>query len=365
MKILIITQHIFPIKTPRAHRSTELIKEFAKQGHHVTAYAVLGSYNYSWFKKQHAVKIKNIPVHFELHPYSSDGDGKRMLIDKILGKVLGKTFEFPTIEFKYSIPKIIKKEQDFDLLISIGAPHHIHWGCARAKQKKLFSYKWIADCGDPYMNNGTSTDHLQKFAEQEHLFCQLCDYITVPVEKAKNGYYQEYRNKIRVIPQGFDFDFPIKENEPHNPITQFAYAGMFYKDIRNPQKILDYVSNLEIDFRFHVFTPFPQILDSFKEKFGEKLIIHTPIERNLLLNTLKTMDFLLNIENVNSPNQVPSKLIDYAITGRPILSLNPENPDINAIDAFLNKEYTRQKKIENINQYQIKEVAKRFLDLTK
>ncbi|NCC88209.1 MAG: hypothetical protein EOM05_10180 [Clostridia bacterium] len=28
MKILIISQHIFPMQTPRAHRTTELVKEF-------------------------------------------------------------------------------------------------------------------------------------------------------------------------------------------------------------------------------------------------------------------------------------------------------------------------------------------------
>jgi len=363
MKIVIVTQHIFPIKTPRAHRSTELVKEFARQGHDVTVYAVLGSYDYSSFEKEYGVTVKNIPVRYEFHPYSSDGDGKRTLIDKILGKILGKTFEFPTIEFKYSIPKIIKKEQKHDLLISIGAPHHIHWGCARAKQFSSFPDKWIADCGDPYMNNGTSKDHHQKFAKEEHRFCQQCDFITVPVEEAKNGYYEEYRNKIHVIPQGFDFEFPIQKNETNNEIIQFAYAGMFYEDIRNPRKILNYLSDVKKDFRFYVFTPFPQILDDYKDTLKERLIIQKPIERTLLLEKLKEMDFLLNIENLNSPNQVPSKLIDYAITGRPILSLNPENPEKEIINEFFDKKYQNQKIIENIQQYQISEVVKKFLAL--
>ena len=52
MKILIISQHIFPIQTPRAIRTTELVKELTRQGHKVIVYAVLGKYNYSGFEKE-------------------------------------------------------------------------------------------------------------------------------------------------------------------------------------------------------------------------------------------------------------------------------------------------------------------------
>ncbi len=34
---------------------------------------------------------------------------------------------------------------------------------------------------------------------------QKVNYITVPIEEAREAYYEEFRNKIRVIPQGFDF----------------------------------------------------------------------------------------------------------------------------------------------------------------
>lgn len=325
-------------------------------------YAVLGKYNYSSFEEEYKVRIKNIPIRFELHPYSSDADGKRTMVDKVLGKLLGKSFQFPTIEFKYIIPKLIQKEYSHDVLISIGAPHHIHWGCAKAKHLPNFPRKWIADCGDPFMNNGAAVN-LKKFEKEEHAFCQLCDFITVPVEEAKNGYYNEYRSKIEVIPQGFDFDYPLEQNVVQNETIQFAYAGMFYNDIRNPRKILEYIQNLSVDFRFHVFTPFPQMLDSFQSAFGERLIVHKPIERTDLLERLKTMDFLLNIENLNSPNQIPSKLIDYAITNRPILSLDPENPETSIIDEFFSRNYSRRKVVENIQQYQISEVVRKFIDL--
>ena len=73
MKILIVTQHIFPIQSPRSIRSTELIKELARRGHSVTVYAVLGKYDYAEFQRETGIRVKPLPIRWEVHPYTSDG----------------------------------------------------------------------------------------------------------------------------------------------------------------------------------------------------------------------------------------------------------------------------------------------------
>ena len=134
--ILIISQHILPKQTPRAHRATELAIELARQGFEVVIYAVLGKYDYADFQKEHNIKVNNIKLNWQFEPYSSDLKVRRYLTDKILGRLFHKTFEFPNIEFCFKIPQIIKKEKKFDALISIADPHMIHWGCSRAKDKQ-------------------------------------------------------------------------------------------------------------------------------------------------------------------------------------------------------------------------------------
>ena len=365
MKILIVTQHIFPIQSPRSIRSTELIKELSRRGHQVTVYAVLGKYDYSAFQQEYGIKVKPIPIRWEIFPNNSDGSGRRTLIDKILGRLLRK-FEFPLFEFYYRIARIIKNEEPFDALISIAAPHHIHWGCARAKAKypQQFPRVWIADCGDPFMKNGTTKEHLPFFAKYERAFCNECDYITVPIENAKAAYYSEFRDKIRVIPQGFDFDLnAVGQTSVKNDVPTFAFAGMFYADIRNPRLFLEYLSSVQNDFRFVVYTRFDSLLSDFKEKLGDKLIVKSPIPRSELIEELRKMDFLVNISNANSPNQLPSKLIDYGIAGRPILDINPQNPDKKQIDAFLVGDYTTALQIENLQEYHISNVVVKFENL--
>ncbi len=366
MRILILSQHIFPMQTPRAHRTSELMKEFARQGHKVTVYAVLGKYDYTEFLKQFpTITLKNISLKWMYHPYNSDGDGKRYFIDKVFGKLLGKRFLFPNFEFYHRVQEILKQDHDYNAVISIADPHQIHWGVAyyRKNNPNQFPKTWIADCGDPFMNNNTTNIYPQKFAKYEHLFCQQADFITVPEPEAANGYYEEYRNKIKIIPQGFDFDENREKVEPNNSIPTFGYAGTFYEDIRNPRKFMELLCTVDKPFKFIVYSNHTALIDPYKEKLKGKLEIRKGIPRDELLLELEKMDFLLNLANVNRPNQIPSKLIDYAITRRPIMNVDPSNPLEDEFISFLRGKFDSAKKIDNIEKYNIKNIVKEFLKL--
>jgi hypothetical protein len=355
------------MQTPRAHRTTELMKEFARQGHEVTVYAVLGNYDYSEFLKEFpTIKLKRINLKWMWHPYNSDADGKRYLIDKVLGRLFGKKYLFPNFEFYYRVQEIVKNDYSYDSIISIADPHQIHWGiaCYRKNNPIKFPKTWIADCGDPFMNNDSTNVYPKKFTKYEHLFCNYADYITVPEEDAKNGYYEPYRPKIKVIPQGFQFEWPLTHpTEPKNEIPTFGYAGTFYEDIRNPKKFLELLCQIDEPFKFIVYSNHTKLIDTFQQKLNEKLEIRKGIPRAELLDELSKMDFLINLANVNRPNQIPSKLIDYSITGRPILNVNPKSPNKTKLLSFLNKNFKNQLKIENMERYQINNVAQNFLYL--
>lgn len=364
MRILIISQHLFPRRTPRAHRTTELIKEFCRRGYNVTVYAVLGSYDYRSFELETGCKIKPIPIRWMVHSYNSDGDKRRTFIDKVLGKLFG-SLEFPNIEFKYRIPQILEQEQNYDLLLSIADPHPIHWGVARYFGKNPNHKKkitWIADCGDPYVLNSVKKSK-KLFEADEHKFCTICNYITVPATEAVKGYFPQYKDKIRVIPQGFDFKVNSVSGYIRNRIPTFAYAGIFYEDIRNPKLFFEYLAKQETPFKFIIYTQHPESVFKYREGLGDRLEVREAIERKLLLEELGKMDFLLNVENANSPAQIPSKLIDYAIAGRPILSINPLILDEDLVQQFLKGNYDRQLVINNIEQYHIKNVVDKFLEL--
>lgn len=362
MKIVVISRAIFPFIAPRPFRATELAKEFARQGHEVILYGVLGDYDYSNFEREHNLKVKNLgPVFFS--KLNSDGKNKRSLINRISEKILKRIIEYPDIELAFKVNKALRKEDKIDLLITIAVPYPIHWGAAMNKTlfKKDFSTCWVADCGDPYMGNPF---HKRPFYFKyiEKWFCKNADYLSVPIDDAKDAYYQEFRNKIKVIPQGFNFDFNEDKMKVNNKILTFIYAGNFYENGRNPKSFLEYLMKQEIDFKFIVYTRSYSFLKEFEDQLKGKLIIKDFIPREELLSKMEGADFLINIENAFSV-QSPSKLIDYAIAGRPILTINTENLNTKIIDEFLNRNYLNQLKINDIEQYHITNVSKKFLQL--
>ena len=365
MKILIISRSIYPSSFPRAIRATELAKEFARQGHDVTLYGELGQFNYTCYENKNCLKIKNIGK-LLFSTCTSDGISNTNIISKVLTKLFKRIIEFPDIELMFKMPKIIKLEKNVDLLISIALPYPIHWGCALAKSlnRNTFPKLWVADCGDPYMGNMVKTKPpFFYFKYIEKWFCRQTDYIAVPVVEALNAYYSEFRKKIVVIPQGVVFP-DIKENHNTSPnvIPTFAYAGSFYKGFRDPSSFLEYLVTIRINFKCILYTDANDILTPFKDKLGQKLEIRKPVPREELLKLLCRMDFLLNFENGTSI-QSPSKLIDYLVVNKPILSIPNRELPIQIINEFINHDYRNRLVINNPEQYRVETVVRSFLNL--
>lgn len=364
-KIVIISAHFFPRISPRANRTSELAKELARLGHDVTVYAVLGKYDYSHFEEIHNLKVRGLGKMIFV-PFNSDGDTKKSFLRSVATKLLRKIIEYPNIELSFKVAKVLKNERDIDLLITIGAPHPIHWGAAYGKKyfNKNNIKKWIADCGDPYMGNMFDKP-LFYFKPIEKWFCKKADYLTIPLKQAKGGYYKEFHDKVKIIPQGFNFeDVKIEEKANINSVVTFIYAGNFYTGIRDPRQFLDYLCEQNIDFKFILYTKSLHLVESYKDKLKDKLVIKDYISRPELLEVMSQADFLINFEN-GTEIQSPSKLIDYALTKRPILSVNSFQLNKKVINQFLNKNYTGQYIVQNIQQYNIKNVANEFISLSK
>lgn len=352
---------MFPRNTPRAHRATELAKEFSRQGYDVKLYALLGKYNYKEFEKRYSVKVENLgdPM---FYPIKSDGEVKVSVAFRLFSKILKPILNFPEIELMPLVKKVISKESKVDILITNAIPHALHWGAAwsKSKNKAKFPKVWFADCGDPFMGNQFRKPFFY-FKYLEKWFCKKCDFITVPIEEAKNAYYHEYRDKIKVIPQGFQFNGrkQLISLYKKNTVPHFLFAGAFYPNKRDPREFLKYLVGLDMDFKFIVYTRSVDIISEFLKPLGNKLEIRDYIPREHLLKEMAKMDFLINIENSTSM-QSPSKLIDYYLTNRPVLSLPNNTAPNNTFLEFLNGNYKNKLQVSDIEQYNIENVVKKF-----
>lgn len=364
-KIVIVSYATYPGNSPRNMRTNELAKEIARQGHDVTLYVLTGSYDYENYEKDTGVKVKSLGKTY-FFKYDPETGSQVNFPIRLFCKLFGTVLEFPYIELVRNTYNAINKETKIDLLITIAVPYPLHWGAALFRtihEEKLKNTIWVADCGDPYMGNAfTKKPFYFKYIEK--WFCRKVDFISIPIESAREGYYPEFAKKIRVIPQGFNFDKIIKTKEyKKNSVPTFIYAGIFYEKLRDPKVFLEYLVTLEQEFKFIIYTKTPALVENYRKKLGDKIQVHSYIPREELILEMSKADFLVNLENP-STKQSPSKIIDYSLSGRPILNLNT-NIGINTtlIRQFLNGNYEEAFKLEDIQHYNIKNVVRDFLKL--
>ncbi len=364
-KIVIISYATFPGTAPRNMRTNELAKEFARKGHDVTLYVLTGGYDYKCYQEQTKVKVKSLGEPF-LFKFNHVSGATLNLPMKIIRKFIGVFIEFPNIELLFKTHSVLKKESDIDLLVTIAVPYPLHWGAAlysALNKDKAENTIWVADCGDPYMGN---TFHKKPFYFKyvEKWFCKKADFISIPIEEAREAYYPEFSKKIRVIPQGFNFDdVDVTGNYSPNSVPTFVYAGTFYKQLRDPRPFFKYLETLKIDFKFIVYTKSLSLVEGYIKTLGCKVEVRDYIPRRELITEMSKADFLVNFENPTA-KQSPSKLIDYALSKRPILSINTNTKlEYMLIDEFLSGNYEKKLSIKNIEDYDIKNVAGKFLSL--
>lgn len=267
------------------------------------------------------------------------------------------------------LKKALKEEKGYDALISVAVPYPIHWGVAKVRSRKNPIAKvWIADCGDPYM--GQENDTFKRpfyFGWVEKWFCRKADFLTVPTQNSIKGYYAEFHHKIKVISQGFRFeDVKLFEGSLSTDKIVFGYAGMFIPGRRDPSEFLQFLNNLDenIPFEFHIYTTTPQFALPFVAESKGRIQLKGIVPREKVLYELSKMHFVVNFENVGH-TQTPSKLIDYVILKKPILSIKFGDLKEKNVLEFLKLNFTNELIIENKDQYRIENVINKFIALIK
>lgn len=363
-KILLVSNGFYPEISPRSYRATELAKEFIRQGHCVKVITKYREHDYSGFLQKYSIELEMWGK--SRFPKLSASDKKMFSwITGSLSRFLSLFFEYPGIEDMFRVRQILKSEDKYDLMISFAVPYPVHWGVSWARtSKRRIAATWIADCGDPYM--GDIVDTFRKpfyFSYLEKAFCRKADFITIPIVGAREGYYREFHDKIKIIPQGFDFEINNKtEKTSRNKVPTFAYSGGFIAGVRDPDQLMRYLTSVEKPFRFYIYTNSPESLERYKLLLNDRLQVSAYIPREELLQVLRQMDFLINFDN-NSTLNSPSKLIDYSIAGRPVLNITS---DLNPADitAFLDGNYEKSMDLPDPSQYHIERIAREFLGLS-
>jgi hypothetical protein len=365
-KILLVSSAFYPEISPRSFRATELAKQFYREGHDVTVITKYRDFNYDSFLKERPFALKmwsksfiKIPTDISFKPLS--------YLIRIFFRVTSILFEYPAITEMFKVKNMLKNEAGYDLMISFAVPHPVHWGVAWSRTKKnRIAKKWVADCGDPFMFERLDTFRKPFYFKYFEInFCEKCDYITIPFQEAQEQYYPQFKSKMRVIPQGFNFnEIRLFKDPVNSDITKFVFAGTVIPGFRDLNMFLDFLSTLTIDFKFIVYTNQKDYYSKYTDVLSEKLELRMYVDRITLIYEMSKVDFLVNVDTIldadNKIEAIPSKLIDYALSERPILNISSNKLDEEKVLKFLEKDYSGRRVI-NKSDFDIKLVSSKFL----
>lgn len=269
--------------------------------------------------------------------------------------------------------------------------------------KKLYpNTKWFIYELDPYTHNHLFSNYHLLFLRRlikEYKYFYKSDKILLTHElyDTYNQYFLFDRIKFKFENIGIpllkieDIDkspSPIKKNEPFN----IVYTGSIYIKYRNPNYFLRAFALIKekIPFKIHMFGPSEEEIDSeIKLLLGNSLIIHGRVSKEDVNSFINQADVLVNIGNALN-NQLPSKVLEYIGTGKPIINFYsieddtsnkylkkyPEKILINVNDNFedttlkiinfLNGLYSNEVNLKNLKkdyEYYLKEtVIQRFYE---
>ena len=353
MKVLIICYCYPPDPGPRAYRWSAIAELWAEAGHnvHVISGWKLGALEDELLNGVHVHRVggafsENLRLWIERRrggagnaevPREETLGGERFSgwarIAKIIHDATWKKVYWPDssclwfFAARKTALRLIK-DTAFDAVISSSTPYTGHL-VGRAVKAARGDIHWMIDIGDPFwfcqpaVNNTRLHGARNRRSEQEIL--ELCDSATVTVASCRRIYEQAIPgigDKIAVVPPLFSGDGTMAESSP-SASKKLVFTGSLYRDIRNPDfllRLLRAVIERTPQIEAHFYGRVNDCADCFAGLPGKNYFLHGQVSRDIALKATFEADILINIGN-DTNYQLPSKLVDYAASGLPIVNI--------------------------------------------
>ena len=361
-RMLVISFSYAPMLHARAFRWTALTRHFASRGWEVDVLtswqpgaqeSVAGTLRIHRAGWRWAEKLRNLLQRRRgqtaASSAASPGTGSRIL--HAIRSLLWQPFYWPDSScFWYWPAKAaalrLVRERAHDVVVSV-TPTFTGVLVGAALHRAHPRVRWVLDVGDPFslqlhaaFNNAWLYGALNRRVERRTF--ALADAISVTTPQTAARYaeaFPESAGKIAVIPPLFSVPDDRVAPASHDAM-RFVYVGTLYKDLREPGFLLEIFDALrrsspERKLELHLYGDthqFAALLDLWRARLGDALRVHGSVPRGEVAAAIEGASVLVNIGN-RSDDQLPSKLVEYVASGKPIVSIASGEGDLSA--AFL------------------------------
>lgn len=290
--------------------------------------------NHSWVREDRSIATELIT-------------NNRLEIKVYRGKFLNKILHIfnrdsPEDRFVNNYENVIKElKQNPDIIYSRALPHSST--LLAKKLKDHFKVPWVIHLSDPWEDNTFINN--KNNSSIEHECFNSAAIVTLTSDLAVQFYkkkYPELRNKFVLMPNVFDEETTQRPRfENNNDVLIITHTGNFYGS-RNPAIILNVLSQLKQEKKLqNVKLYFAGEMDAFSKQLIEtsnlpEIEVLGSINLDESIELQQKSDILLIInkkqETIADLTTLPSKLLDYCSTRKPILAITPKG---SSTDSFI------------------------------
>ncbi len=369
MRILVVTHWYAPAVHPRAFRWSALAAHWAARGHDVDVLC----------RRRPGEEAEELLDGVKVHraaggwlenlrarrggPAPAGGEAGRPHPLKLLNDLAWRRIRWPDYACLWyrsaaRLGRKIVREKGCDLLITTSDPFTDHL-VGLAVKKASPGLRWIVDVGDPFslqeatpVNNHLLFRRLNRRAEGRVLAAAEAVTVTAPVLMEMYAEaFPAVAGKLRLAPPMLPKEIKDAGREkvfPADGKIRLVVVGTLYRKVRHPGALLDLFERLrrtDIGERLelHFFGNVNDCADLFEPRDahpGRGIFLHGVVPREIAIAAMKEAALLVNIGNAVA-YQLPSKVVEYAAAGRPVLNLAVIEDDSSArflkdYPAFLN-----------------------------
>jgi len=350
VRILVVSCWYAPREHPRALRWSAIAREWAAGGAQVTVLCAAGG---GLPSERSADGVRVLRVGRQTPPGAARGGGGPGPLGRA-ARGLWRAVRWPDWACLWYVPARRRALEllasgGFDRLVSVSDPFTAHL-VALAAHRAHPGLPWLVDIGDPFSLQTTTPVNTQLLYRRlnrrvEERVLAAARAVTVTAPAVRERYIAAFPGaaaKIAVIPPLYAPPPPAATVEvfPRDGRLRLLWVGTLYRAVRDPGPLFDLFRRLlsgplGADLKLHLMGDpgdCGDLVASAQRELQGRLVSHGVVPRAIALAAARQAGCLVNIGNATA-HQLPSKLAEYAASGRPILNL--EGSDADTSRAFL------------------------------
>ncbi|MCR3970793.1 glycosyltransferase [Aeromonas veronii] len=322
-KVLLVAETISKLAMAKSERVIQLAEYLNKKGYYVIVLTSKDQENYIFPKEINVIST------FENKPYFNS---------QLLNRVINPFQDSMLYTYIFGYHSISGQLNDisFDIVISSGPPHSIHWIASQiVHQKKA---KWVLDLRDAWRDNrmfkyGTYFHRIaSNYIYKKYLSC--ADLVLANTDKLRDvilshGVCDE--DHLITIPNGYiEEHFKDLYGKNIEPQYEFLYSGSSY-NLESVKKIENIFTELHGHFSDQCVSFLGDDFDGFK--YCKSIGKCEPKQVPSVLLSAKILILYLPQEEEESA-RVLLKLYSYLKSGRPIILIGPRSSTSDLIEKY-------------------------------